>query len=215
MTTTGLTIIIAVLLVALLMRPNQIVVVHDREERSGSSSFILFVCVALFFLWLFFDKNDLTIVKKEGETEVKQDEPPASHQTLLPEEKEETISPEKWEVSNSDLLVYAEAQHQQVANSSGKEYYTETNINQHPPTWQWVIVVKRFAYKDQASRLQKHFSQWEMEVFTVGENPYEFWNCVPVKDETEGYEKIERWQRHQEDFAHMDLALEVIQLQME
>ena len=77
-----------------------------------------------------------------------------------------------------------------------------------------IILVKPFDNPDDAALLQRHFSQWHMEVIQTDDPDLPFWNCVWIDSKSDGNARIREWNRHRGDFDHLHLELKIMQLRM-
>ncbi|MEZ4894538.1 MAG: hypothetical protein R2778_16190 [Saprospiraceae bacterium] len=77
-----------------------------------------------------------------------------------------------------------------------------------------VILIKRFSDLESATRLQKHFTRWGMTLFELPADEKRLWACVIIEDEADGKARIREWNRHRADYAHMELELRILQLNL-
>ncbi len=208
------------LLLAILLRPNQVVVVRERNAPPGcigSLLGILFLLVAVIIGFILLetstDSSPPSTPEKKGKSREQVNEGARPLINQAPSVREREITQRDTLVNmappRSPAPVFSQNETMPPSSSedgSNREIYMPKDKKQN------VVLVKRFADLEQALQLRKHFSRWGMEVFEIPSDADRYWNCVLVSSPEEGYAKIRAWNRHHRDFDHLDLELTVTHL---
>jgi len=172
-------------------RPEPIIIVHERRNSNPLWLVLLiggglWLYTSLYASADFFSTTPLTAPEEHEDSvdHIQINQAPASHRL----------------VTSADTLINATPPSHGGASFTAYQDTDERHL-------QHIILVKRFADEGKAELLQRHFSQWGMQVLRMYDSEYPYWNCVFIANESEGHNKIREWNQHHSDFAHMELEL--------
>ncbi|MBK8968091.1 MAG: hypothetical protein R3D58_23615 [Saprospiraceae bacterium] len=215
MTTTQLILLIGLLLFLVqALKPNQVVIVRDRNEHWGCSG-ILGVIVLFFGVLLIAYLISANLSDTPARTTPARNDRQGRRIDQAPDKQPPLINhapPSSLLKSFNRSELFEEPEHNGYDLPENEP--ANRNIYEPRPNAQCAVLLKRFLNPDGAGQLCRQFSHWGAQVFTIENEELPYWVCVPALDHSEAWNKIESWYDYPQEFESYDLDFEIIVLEI-